>query len=232
MDITTRSLNARSGWGYTVNDAAFDVPSLEAAYWLGFLLADGCVTGCNVVEITVCERDAAHIEKLRRFLDSNHRITQDRACVRLRFSSPHMLGTLERHGVIRAKSLVAQPSQEWLGSRDYWRGYVDGNGHIKLTWEKQPKYSRQPHAFVPRISVCGAISVMKALAMFIAANVPGMAPTVLPAGRVGQIRVGGRRAVTVARLLYGESCSVALDRKREEALSIIEFGEDKWGMAA
>ena len=57
---------------------AFDELTPGAAYWVGFLFADGSVSGCGQsgrVSLRVSERDRDHLVKLRAFLGSTHAIS-------------------------------------------------------------------------------------------------------------------------------------------------------------
>ena len=50
------------------------IDSEEKAYWLGFLAADGCISG-NYIVITLQGKDIEHLEKFRKlvFQTNNHR---------------------------------------------------------------------------------------------------------------------------------------------------------------
>jgi intein-encoded DNA endonuclease-like protein len=63
---------------YQLRHDAFDELTPDAAYWIGFLFADGSVTGRGKsarVQARLSERDREHLVKLRRFLGSTHTIT-------------------------------------------------------------------------------------------------------------------------------------------------------------
>src|SRR5690348_15514045 len=60
-----------------IRQDAFDELTPEAAYWIGFLFADGSVgiSGqSGRVSVRVSERDKDHLVKLRTFLGSTHKI--------------------------------------------------------------------------------------------------------------------------------------------------------------
>ena len=61
-----------------VRHDALDELTPSAAYWIGFLFADGSVSYCGQsgkVGLRVSERDKDHIVKLRTFLGSTHAIS-------------------------------------------------------------------------------------------------------------------------------------------------------------
>ena len=61
-----------------LNHEAFDIVTNDAAYWIGFLFADGSVIkqqkGAPQVQLRLSEVDRGHLEKFRHFLDSTHAI--------------------------------------------------------------------------------------------------------------------------------------------------------------
>lgn len=62
---------------YQLRHDAFDELTPDAAYWIGFLFADGSVFGRGksaYVQARLSERDREHLVKLRGFLGSNHKI--------------------------------------------------------------------------------------------------------------------------------------------------------------
>ena len=65
---------AESYVDYTCNENAFEkIDNHEAAYWLGFLAADGNITDRSL-NVNLAAKDEAHLYKLRQFLKSNHPI--------------------------------------------------------------------------------------------------------------------------------------------------------------
>src|ERR1700676_2904171 len=50
----------------------------ESAYWIGFLMADGCIKntrkGYRVINLELTETDLNHIEKFKIFVKSNNKI--------------------------------------------------------------------------------------------------------------------------------------------------------------
>ena len=118
----------------------------EKAYWLGFIMADGCVTigKNNSCELTIHlqTRDIGHLKKFNKSLKGNVPIqTKERLCTFtnkynkisiIRFYSQKMVHDLEKYNVIPRKSLVKEfPTnlpKELMNH--YIRGYFDGNGCI------------------------------------------------------------------------------------------------------
>ena len=122
-----------------LNHQAFDIVTNDAAYWIGFLFADGSVIqqqrGAPQVQLRLSEIDRGHLEKFRQFLDSTHAITtsppgnlggyQSRASARYAIVSRRLAGRLLEMG--RYEGPIAP---ELAASRHFWRGVVDGDGSI------------------------------------------------------------------------------------------------------
>jgi hypothetical protein len=134
----------RPGRLAVVRDDAFDTITPESAYWIGFLMADGCVSDPSGrpkrISLGLQERDASHVEAFRSFLNSRNTISISRQ-VAIRggseflkhqfvVSSDALADALARYGVGPRKSLTARVVG-LEGNRDFWRGVIDGDGHIR-----------------------------------------------------------------------------------------------------
>jgi hypothetical protein len=149
-----------------LNESAFSDPhnNPEAAYWIGFLMADGCVSMPTYFSNTlhlilqISNRDALHLDNFKKFLGSGHSIQHvpprgknHRPMVRLDVASDRLCTDLARFGVIPRKSLIAK----CIGlerNRLFWRGVVDGDGWIGV----------KP----PLISLCGSPFLVEQFADF------------------------------------------------------------------
>lgn len=132
---------------YSCDHHFFDEIDSEAkAYWLGFLLADGCVYhtqgGSDVVSINLQSRDEDHLGKLLESLASNHVIRhssfdnplvrngeQRRHYARIDIASRELASALASHGIVSRKTQghITPEIREDL-KRHFYRGYVDGDG--------------------------------------------------------------------------------------------------------
>ena len=121
----------------------------EKAYWLGFLAADGCVSG-NYIIITLKAEDKTHLEKFKKFLQADSIKIQDiqkwtnfegEKLDKFRYYSQFTIGCkrmaedLKKHGIVENKTLVLQPPltipEEFY--MDWIRGYFDGDGSISFS---------------------------------------------------------------------------------------------------
>lgn len=113
------------------------IDSEEKAYWLGFLYADGYVSKYNQIEVSLQPNDVEHLKKLKKFVNTNTPIIQEKTRCRLLFCSKEMTADLADKGCINNKSLVLTfPNQQQVPDeylRHFIRGYVDGDGCICCT---------------------------------------------------------------------------------------------------
>lgn len=116
-----------------------NIDSKEKAYWLGFLYADGCVhSNSNEISITLKDRD--HLEKFRKAIKSNNKISES---IDKRFSSmpkiyhfsirdKQLKSDLIKWGCVPNKSLslakIPNIPRDFVSH--FIRGYFDGDGNL------------------------------------------------------------------------------------------------------
>ena len=132
---------------YTVNESYFNkIDSVEKAYWLGFLEADGSINR-NKINLTLQRRDERAIQNFLDSIGSDKPIKYktvyfkgEKECQQAYVSvdSLSMVKDLERHGCTRNKSLTLSPPI--FLSKDlvpYWiLGYMDGDGSVSIFSDK------------------------------------------------------------------------------------------------
>ena len=138
--MQTRASQAR----YSLNSTYFDqIDSPEKAYWLGFLMADGCVSersghAYNII-VNLKGSDSDHLEKLAWAIQSDAPIREKQWKLKgktyegasFTICSSYMCKILAGLGVTPRKSLTAVPPDEVIGGEfapNYWRGMFDGDG--------------------------------------------------------------------------------------------------------
>lgn len=115
------------------------------AYWLGFIAADGCVTGFSTgntrLVIKLARKDRLHLDMLHSELGATHPVIDNeqfsagkmRSYSTLAIYSPMLVDGLVSHGITPRKSATLKP---WDGPArlmpHYWRGLVDGDGYITI----------------------------------------------------------------------------------------------------
>lgn len=130
----------------------------EKAYWLGFLMADGCVykgssKNSYRLQINLSEQDAYILENFNNAIGSdypianktiyNKKTNKEYKIVSIKINNTEMCTDLMKLGVVPRKSLIAEmPNINKSLFRHFIRGYFDGdgnisytvNGHIRFSW--------------------------------------------------------------------------------------------------
>lgn len=208
---------------HELNHAAFDALTPECAYWIGFLVADGCLHrdhhGAARIIVALQARDRGHVEKFRAFMGSTHIISDTPARpdgphiksgpgVRISVRSNRIGEMLTARGMVSGKP-DRVPCAELDDSPDFWRGMVDGDGSVG-TGNNRYGYAD--------ISLCGQLKVVERFAAFMKRRVGAqVTPTKTQSG-IWHVQTSGSTALAALELLY-RNAIVALDRKCERAMA-------------
>lgn len=129
-----------------------NIASEEQAYWLGFLYADGYVSG-DSNKIELCLKDKEHVEKFCDFININkekvkQKIAFGKPYYRIGIRSKEMHLDLIKNGCTPRKSLTLKyPNSEILPenlTNHFVRGYFDGDGSLGIYSNKgrvSPQFS-------------------------------------------------------------------------------------------
>lgn len=228
--LRERGINLKTGRPRTcdLDETAFDELTPESLYWMGFLFADGCVhhgrDGETSLVCGLAAKDLNHLEKLRAFCKSTHKIcrytakagdkggvvVQDRDHVYWSVRSNKLCDALERRGIVTKRTRV--PAPELAQSRDFWRGCVDGDGTIATTTIRNYVY--------PQIRLFGQKPLLETFQEFLAKNkAPNLNMTPTASGIWG-IQIMGSKAMAIIDTLYN-GATIALERKNERAKAIL-----------
>lgn len=207
---------------YTLNETFFDViDTEEKAYWLGFISADGCIKNTNSLEITLATKDVNHLEKLRQSLQSNAPIVLTTTTLsnmksyngyKLRIYSSRLIQDLSNKLVTKRKSLTLQPySVRSDLQKDYWRGFIDGDGCIQLH-----------NAKVVSLELMGTLQVVSAFREW-ANSISEITTKITKMRNVYIQRMGKRQTVYDLLSVLYRNCEFFLDRKKEKAESVLNL---------
>lgn len=203
---------------YVHRPDAFDSITDESAYWIGFLFADGSVPRHKtrlVLTVGLRASDREHLEKLKRFIGSSHPLYDTTATirgrthkgVRLTLAAPRLVTALRAWGMKLSLDRVAP--EELLYSKHFWRGAVDGDGHVGTGARTRESGITYP---TPRLDLCGGRILMEQFLRYLQANDIGHRTSIGKQGVLYRVRIGTGTAVKAMRLLYVNEMPF-LDRK-------------------
>ena len=206
---------------YALDETAFRSLTDMAAYWIGFLTADGCIMSRPsqswVTSASVKGEDREHLEKFARFLSYEGPIYESRRneCT-IRISSDQIARDLEYWGLAERKSLNENPHADLLAKADFWRGEVDGDGCVCMV------KGNYPGQLIPVLTLVGGEKVVTAFAEWVKTFAKTKATP--RCNRYGLWRFEAKcaPAVDVIRKLYADcDPALALDRKLARAQAIL-----------
>lgn len=219
---------ARDEWignrRYTIDHSAFSAITPDAAYWCGFLMADGCIRG-NKARIKLAPKDRGHLEKFRAFVKTDApimvgeppenrkpeisgRVIRSSGSVSITVASKQIVCDLAAFGITPRKTFTACARCGLEVNRDFWRGVIDGDG--TLAWSKNKPY----------IGVLGS-EVLMAQYLAFCKSITQTNTTVRPDGNVFRVFMNCRAAYEVIHALYSDA-TTSLDRKAAKAAFVLD----------
>lgn len=195
-----------------LNVEAFAEPlSPEARYWVGFLLADGCISsnkGYPQISLGLKFSDAEHVRKFARFVgvleesviefDTMNNFGRNHG-VRLSFTGKELIPQLAKYGIVPRKTKIASVPLSLAHDPDFWRGLVDGDGSLRCT----------PTAY---LQLDGARNIVDSFSSYLG-FITGLIPAIIPHSSIFRAGLNGKRAKVALQTIYYSGCSPSLDRK-------------------
>lgn len=222
---------------YIKNESIFNEPLTEnAAYWIGFLMADGCVyqesKNRNVVILSAHTKDRKHIEKFRDFVSPQQpiKVVQEyktsygvTSVANIHISSTPISNILKKYGVVPKKSLVAKAQNGIENNRNFWRGVVDGDGTLTYNTHKKRhgKILSSP-AVYPSLELCGSKEICQQYLRY-CKNKAGITTCtkIKPIKSIFRVRLVGKPAYMMIKHLYSPALE-SLNRKQKIANDILK----------
>lgn len=204
---------------YPFNEDFFSkIDSEEKAYWLGFIVADGCIRTIPIKSLAINLKgsDLEHLNMFQKSIERSAPLSRsvsnfNTEVIRMQVSSGKLIGDLIQLGLHVKKSHTQAPiilSDKNLQVH-FWRGLFDGDGSI----HKKGKYWH--------ISLCGNKFIVDGFQRFLIDND-------LPKGSISdhysikKWKTGGTsNPYHIIKFLYGKS-NIGLNRKVILADSIIK----------
>lgn len=222
----------RIAWKHkNVRHDTFNSPiSDEAAYWVGFLLADGSLSyrrdGAHLLSLWLASKDSDQVVNFVRFIGA------DEDSIRTKPNNgwgqkgevtgimivAHKLGArLTELGFTPKKSYDATVPPELSFNADFWRGQLDGDGAIGIRghdWRH------------PLVQTCGTRAVVYAFTEYVD-NVTGFRPNIVSSSSCTttfQCAVHHKNALKLIKTVWGRK-GPSLERKRLIAEKILAVAE-------
>jgi len=136
-------IRGKGGYKHPFNERYFQtIDTEEKAYYLGFLMADGCViervNSQPAIALQLKDTDTYILEHLKRELAIDHKIEHDdnRGHSNLRLCSATMAEDLKQYGIVPRKTGREIFPRTLIPDelcRHFVRGFFDGDGWITLT---------------------------------------------------------------------------------------------------
>lgn len=226
VNLTEDAVKLFTAHGRTSVFSKIDTP--EAAYWYGFLNADGAIVGVGPgtlrLQVALARKDRAHLVKLREFLGAQRDVWDYEAKTIGGIVRPYsslicqerpVVIDLARLGILPNKTGAEKPWTDAPANliRHYWRGMVDGDGSVP------------GKSFT--ITLAGSYEVSRAFACW-ANRVGGSAVNPTQDKRSPnhwRVIIGSRSTIpALLRELYADA-PVSLDRKQEIADRLMATGD-------
>lgn len=115
--------------------------SEDRFYWVGFLAADGCIRSQSHISLGLSIKDKSHLVKLKEILGGGIYERQNRADLEVH-KIPNVVTFLSSLNVIPRKTKILLPpiNLNEDESRDYIRGYIDGDGCFTCSTQKRGNF--------------------------------------------------------------------------------------------
>ena len=155
------------------NHHLFDAINTEtSAYWLGALMADGCVmtkkSGQHVIALVVKDRE--WIQNFIESLDGNFHVKTYGDVYGVYLTSEHMFHSLGLQGCVPRKSLTLQfPTLPKEMISHFIRGYFDGDGSVIVSQAQNKNRTSTIYKTIS-ICICGTYEFLKTLQSHIGGN--------------------------------------------------------------
>lgn len=200
----TQSCGCVNRYALNMRSTIFQDKNEETMYWGGIMASDGNIHK-SAVSVGLKESDVDHLYKLKEWLGAETKIYYKAKtksyCFRVK--NQRICEDLLEYGVTPNKSLTYDPPLFCEQSPDFWRGMIDGDGHIGKTR--------------PVVSLFGTKMACDAFSRFVSTFCDSSVNT-CKHNNIFSIRYSGYYAVQIMQKLYGSSPKFYLERKYELAL--------------
>lgn len=214
--------NTENKTKYTFNHNFFNkIDTERKAYWLGYILADGCVSHKELI-LCASLKDIEIGNNFLKDIECNNTLKDGFSkgfgvlskVFRISFRSDMILQDLLNLGIAPKKSNTVKPpliDKNLL--KHFWRGVLDGDGWVS-TYLQKPKSIKKGKPFnCLEIGICGNKFIMEGFSTYL--DSLGIIHKIMPDKSIWRIKLSGKKAVILGNELYSD-CNICLSRKREK----------------
>lgn len=211
---------------YNFNEDYFEtIDTEDKAYFLGFIVADGCVsTLSNAIQITQKEPDILYLFKKYINYEGNLFKRSNRDCFDIKVSSHKMKKDLSNIGILPNKTMVIKyPIIPENLENHFMRGVFDGDGCISIHKDKRDNSER------------GQVNICSGSIDFISTYVDKLVEYCgvkrnkirCPSGTYNVIDWGGLSDVEKLYSWFYKDATVFLERKKKTFDAVIDIHSNK-----
>ena len=199
---------------YRINNNFFEnINTEKKAYWLGFIMADGCGTYSPRIRLRMvtAEQDKLHLKKFLLDTKGTQKIYYNKCnnSYNLDISSKKMVDDLVKLGVIPRKTFKEKVSPiNKILLRHFIRGYFDGDGCFS-TYQRKDR-----NMFATCFSIsCGSISCLESIQNILVKNLKINKTKIRKANAIYELIYGGnKQTIKIMGWLY-QDANIFLERK-------------------
>jgi hypothetical protein len=223
-------------YGYMKYNKYFSIiDSHDKAYWLGFIMADGCIIynksqGNYYLQIALKEEDSHHLGILMGYVSPRQETPRHETVslfgktyhtCKVTWYSKEMVEDLINHGITPQKTNREKiPPLDAQFESSFWRGYFDGDGGIHRKYKVDKKDEFQ-------IQLCGSEAILKSFQKW-ALRCANMNPQKIRKAKNqhGETNIhvffcsGNRQVLRVLHAMYSIK-GPSLKRKRNKYLELV-----------
>ncbi|SRR6266487_2365457 len=225
---STSEANAR----YLRDEHVFDeINTEDAAYWLGFIAADGTVRK-EALKITLSGVDVGHLQKFAAWISPSRPVHEEQMKGRtktictIKIGSQYLVQQLASFGIMPNKTYIMKelpvlhqhPIMNDFLMKHWLRGYVDGDGYISSARNRNGTRNRI------EITAYSKELLSEIQERFVQATGAGSVSILPNHDRAWRYVKCGKEVRRIVNYLYGDA-TIYLDRKYQLAMEILKTDE-------
>lgn len=204
---------------YFFNQNAFDTITEESAYWLGFIMGDGCVSDRNTLSIGLNDRDKLHLKKFMKFMnhDGGMYYNKKTHINEVVLCSKILTKSLSQYNIFPRKTFTAKAPDNLKNDVNFWRGLIDADGSLGIYIEK-----RRNNRKYGVVSLAGTHDLCDQFLTFVSNNICSHNQVSKPHSNIFRVNFSYNKAKSIVEFLY-ENASTYLERKMKKKQDIMNL---------